>query len=79
MIKWIKNSQTLVKAGDDYAVKIYNDYNKVAMPAFNLKDDEIKAMLAYIKTEAEKPDAVAGPKGPPEVLLRKHRSRSVCT
>ncbi len=64
LIKWIKNSQTLVKAGDDYAVKIYNDYNKVAMPAFNLKDDEIKAMLAYIKTEAEKPDAVAGPKGP---------------
>jgi cytochrome c551/c552 len=64
LIKWIKNSQTLVKAGDDYAVKIYNEYNKVAMPAFNLKDDEIKAILAYVKTEAEKPDAVAGPKGP---------------
>lgn len=64
LIKWIKNSQSLVKAGDDYAVKIFNEYNRVPMQAFNLKDDEIRAILAYIKTEAEKPDAVASPKSP---------------
>lgn len=58
LIKWIKNSSAMVKSGDEYAVKIYNEYNKVAMPSFNLKDDEIKAMLTYVKTEAEKPDAV---------------------
>src|ERR1044072_8415637 len=36
LIKWIKNSQALVKAGDEYAVKIFNDNNKVMMPAQNL-------------------------------------------
>jgi cytochrome c551/c552 len=54
LIKWIKNSQSLVKAGDEYAVKIFNANNKVMMPAQNLKDDEIKAILSYVKTEAEK-------------------------
>ena len=59
LIKWIKNSQSLVKAGDEYAVKIFNDNNKVMMPAQNLKDDEIKAILSYVKTEAEKVAPVA--------------------
>lgn len=63
LLKWIKNSQAVVKSGDEYAVKLFNDYNKLAMTSFNLKDDEIKAILAYIKTEESKPDAVAGPVG----------------
>lgn len=58
LLKWIKNSSAVIKSGDDYAVKIYNEYNKVAMPSFNLKDAEIKSVLAYVKAEAEKPDAV---------------------
>ncbi len=58
LLKWIKNSQAMVKAGDADAVKLYNDYNKVAMTSFNLKDDEIKAILAYTKKVAETPDAV---------------------
>lgn len=62
ILKWVKNSQAVVKSGDDYAVKIYNENNKTVMPAFNLKDAEIKSILAYVKAEAEKPDAaVAAP------------------
>jgi mono/diheme cytochrome c family protein len=61
LIKWIRNSQAVIKSGDEYAVKLYNDYNKLAMTSFNLKDDEIKAILAYIKTEEAKPDVTAGP------------------
>ncbi len=57
LIKWIRNSQALIKSGDPYAVKIFNDYNKVPMTSFNLKDDEIKAILAYIKAEESKPVA----------------------
>jgi cytochrome c551/c552 len=60
LIKWIKNSQAIVKSGDPYAVKIFNEYNKIAMTSINLKDDEIKAVLAYIKAEETKPVA----KGP---------------
>ncbi len=59
MIKWIRNSQALVKAGDPTAVKLFNDNNKVIMTAFNLKDEEIKAIIGYIKTESEKPEPVA--------------------
>ena len=59
LIKWIKNSQAVIKSGDEYGVKLFNDYNKTVMTNFNLKDEEIKAILAYVKTEAEKPDAVA--------------------
>ena len=58
LIKWIRNSQAMIKAGDPYGVKIFNEYNKVVMTSFNLKDDEIKAILTYIKAEEVKPDAV---------------------
>lgn len=57
LIKWIKNSQALVKAGDADAVKVYEKFNKVAMPAFALSDDEIKAVIGYIKAESEKAPA----------------------
>lgn len=60
LLKWIKNSTAVIKSGDEYAVKLYNDYNKVAMPSFNLKDDEIKSILAYVKEEAAKPDVAPG-------------------
>lgn len=59
LIKWIKNSQTLVKSGDAQAVKVYEQFNKVAMPAFNFSDDEIKGIVAYIKAESEAAPAVA--------------------
>ncbi|GHA73129.1 cytochrome c [Pontibacter akesuensis] len=49
LIKWIKNSQALVAAGDPEAVAVYNEYKKQAMPSFNFSDDEIKSILAYIE------------------------------
>lgn len=58
LLKWTKNSQALVKAGDDYAVKIFNDYGKVVMPNQNLKDDEIIAIYDYVKAEGQKAAAV---------------------
>lgn len=59
LLKWIKNSQAVVKSGDPYAVKIFAEYNKVVMTSFSLKDDEIKAILAYVQ-KAEK-EVAAGP------------------
>jgi cytochrome c2 len=67
-IDWIKkfvhNSSAVIASGDDYAVKLYNEYNKTQMTAFSsLKDEDIMNILAYIKSEAEKVDApaAAGP------------------
>ncbi len=51
LIKWIKNSQALVKSGDEKAVKVYNENNQSVMTSFeNLSDAQIKSILEYIKT-----------------------------
>ena len=48
---WIKNSAAYLKTGDPYATKLYNEYNKTAMNLFpSLTDQDIDAILAYIKT-----------------------------
>lgn len=53
LISWTKNSQAMVQAGDAYAVKIFEENNKIAMPPFALSDEEIKAIFAYIKAQGE--------------------------
>ena len=60
LIKWIRNSQELVKAGDPYAVQIFNEYNKMVMTPFeSFTDDDIKDILAFIKAEESKAAAPA--------------------
>lgn len=59
LIKWIRNSQAMVKSGDAYAVEIYNKYNSVMTSFESLSDKEIKSVLAYIKQESEKPATAA--------------------
>ena len=55
--KWIKNNQSLIKAGDERALAIYNEYNQTAMNAFpTLSDQDISDILAY--TQAPPPAPV---------------------
>ncbi len=63
---FIRNSAALIASGDEYANKIYNEYNKTQMTAFTgLKDDQIMSILAYIKAETEKgPEVAAAPATP---------------
>lgn len=57
---WVRNPAKVIASGDDYAIKIYNEYNKSSMTAFNnYTDAQILSILAYVKAEAEKPDAPA--------------------
>ncbi len=60
---WVRNSSKVIASGDKYAVALYTEYNKSQMTAFtSYKDDQIMSILAYIKSEADKPDApAAGP------------------
>lgn len=45
---WIKNSAGLIKSGDAYANKIYNEYGGAAMTAFpQLSNEDIDNILAY--------------------------------
>lgn len=64
-IDWIKafirNSSAVIASGDDYAVNLYNEYNKTQMTAFTgLKDEDIMNILAYVKQETDNPPAAPG-------------------
>ncbi len=62
LIKWIRNSTLLINSGDAYANEIYNKFGKTQMQSFDFKDDEIVAIVSYIKDESEKaPVAAAAP------------------
>lgn len=63
LAKWIKNNTAVIASGDAYATKLFAENNKVAMTAFtDLKDDEIAALIAYIKNPPKPKEVVA--KGP---------------
>jgi len=53
--KWIKNSAGLISSGDEYANKIYNEFNQTAMTAFpTLSNEDIDNILAYTKAPPKK-------------------------
>jgi mono/diheme cytochrome c family protein len=63
---WVRNSAKVIASGDEYGNKIFNEYQKSQMTAFtSLKDEEIMAILAYVKYEEnKKPDDGGGGKPP---------------
>ena len=63
LLKWIRNSQAVIASGDPYAVKLYEKWNKSAMTAFDWSDQEILAVLAYIKEEGAKAPVAAATAG----------------
>ncbi|MFC5269691.1 cytochrome c3 family protein [Adhaeribacter terreus] len=64
LINWIRNSSKMVQAGDKEAVKIFNEFQKQQMPSFAMSDEEIKSILAYVKTA---PQGGAAPGDKPAV------------
>ena len=49
---WIRNSASVIKSGDTYANKIYEEYNRAAMTAYpQLSDTDIENILAYTNQE----------------------------
>ncbi|MDX1278011.1 c-type cytochrome [Oceanihabitans sediminis] len=64
MNAWIRNSAGMVKSGDAYANKIYNEYGGAAMTAFpQLSDQDISDILAYTAEEVQAPAAGAAQVG----------------
>lgn len=57
-VDWIKsfiiNSQKVIQSGDEYAVNLYNEYNQTLMTSFDFSDDELNAVIEYIKSETLK-------------------------
>jgi cytochrome c551/c552 len=51
IINFVHSSQSVVKSGDDYAVKLFEKFNKVQMPDHpDLTADNIKNVVEYIKS-----------------------------
>jgi mono/diheme cytochrome c family protein len=60
LVKWIRNSQAMVKSGDATAVALYKEYNESVMTSFeNLNEGQVKSIIEYVKAESEKPAATA--------------------
>ena len=56
--KWIRNSSGVIKSGDSYAKKIYDEYSGAAMTAFpQLSDADLNNILAYTAQEKAVPVA----------------------
>ncbi|REJ80999.1 MAG: cytochrome c [Bacteroidetes bacterium] len=60
LISFIKSSQTMIDKKDARAVKVFEEYNQIPMPDQNLSDGEIKAVLAYIKSQSGGESTEAG-------------------
>jgi len=59
---WIHNSPGVIKSGDPYGNKIFNEYNQTAMTAFpQLSDQDISDILAYTAQEPAAPVASVTP------------------
>ncbi len=62
LVKWVKNPNGVIQSGDEYAVALYNKFNKAQMTAFPaFGDKEVKDILAYV----EKANTVAAPAATP--------------
>ena len=59
LITFIQNSQKVIESGDAYAVQLYEQYNKTQMPSHDLSDDEVLAILSYVKDQTLNPPAAA--------------------
>lgn len=52
---WIRGSQKMVQSGDKAAVAAFEKNNKIPMPDQDLNDADMSSLLAFIKSESEKP------------------------
>ena len=62
---FVQNSQKVIESGDAYAVQTYEQYNKTQMPSHDLSDDEVLAILSYVKDQTLNPPTNAMDMGGP--------------
>jgi cytochrome c oxidase cbb3-type subunit III len=61
-VRFIKSSQEMIKAGDEEATAVFNQFGKIPMPDhMHFSDDEVKSIVAYIKDESAPTAAAVAP------------------
>ncbi len=63
LVKWIINSGDLIASGDADANAIFEEYNKVPMPPQPVSEEDVDAILAYIKTPPQSKKEAAAIEG----------------
>jgi hypothetical protein len=77
IINFVHSSQTVVKSGDPYAVKLFEKFNKIQMPNHSdLTADNIKSVVEYIKASAVSTDAKS-PFAKPSVVTTNYKPLSL--
>ncbi|MDP6922657.1 MAG: c-type cytochrome [Lutibacter sp.] len=80
LIKWIKNSQSLIDSGDKLAIEVFEEYNRMPMaPYLHLSDQDIIDILAYTDGKPAAPAAAAtAPEVDPGVERGKQLFKTNC-
>lgn len=52
---WVKNSGALIESGNERAVRVYNEFNKLPMPPNDLTNEEIDAVFDYVNSYVDAP------------------------
>lgn len=51
IIDFVRSSQSLIKSGDEAALTLFEEYNKIPMPDHqDLSDDDIRNIMLYVKS-----------------------------
>ncbi len=51
---FVKNPMKVIKSGDEYAVKLFDEYNQIEMTGFpSFTDEEIESIMAYVKDQTD--------------------------
>ncbi|MDX1627727.1 MAG: c-type cytochrome [Fulvivirga sp.] len=55
IVNFVQNSSKVIASGDEYAVELYEEYNKTQMQAFpTFSREDVLDIMAYVKQETEK-------------------------
>jgi mono/diheme cytochrome c family protein len=61
VVSWVHNSSKVIASGDEYAVKLFDDYGKQQMPAFpQLSDKDIKDIVLWVSVQQMASGTTAG-------------------
>jgi len=59
ILKWVRNSQALIRNHDTTATRLYKEYNKIDMPSFpQLTTEDIHSIGAYTLKESKRLDSL---------------------
>jgi mono/diheme cytochrome c family protein len=51
IVPWVQNPAKVIASGDEYGVKLFNEYGKQQMPSFGLSKKEIEDIVAWINAQ----------------------------